>query len=77
MTVSFGFEWRSPEFYTYTLEEQDWYIETIRYYLSTEETFDSVFYLFDTYFEDDINDNRAFVKTLLECLTRYRTEATT
>lgn len=66
-----------PEFYTYTLEEQDWYIETIRHYLSTEETFDSVFYLFDTYFEDDINDNKAFMSVLLECLIRYRTEATT
>jgi hypothetical protein len=66
-----------PEFYTYTLEEQDWHIETIRHHLSTEETFDSVFYLFDTYFEDDINDNRAFMNTLLGCLTRYRTEATT
>lgn len=66
-----------PEFYTYTLEEQDWYIETIRYCLSTEEAFDSVFYLFDTYFEDNINNNRAFIRTLLECLTRYRTEAKT
>ena len=65
-----------PEFYTYTHEEQDWFIETIRHYLLTDETFDSVFYLFDTYFEDDINDNRAFMKTLLDCLTRYKTEAT-
>lgn len=65
-----------PEFYIYTLEEQDWYIETIRHYLLTDETFDSVFYLFDTYFEDDINDNRAFMRVLLDCLIRYRAEAT-
>ncbi|MEX5595930.1 hypothetical protein [Pseudomonas orientalis] len=66
-----------PEFHTYTLEEQNWFIETIEHYLLTDETFDSVFYLFDTYFEDDIIDNRAFMSTLLECLMRYRTETTT
>ena len=66
-----------PEFYTYTPEEQSWFIETIKHYLSIDETFDSVFYLFDTYFEDDIIDNRAFMKTLLECLIRYQSEATT
>ncbi|WP_103734599.1 hypothetical protein [Pseudomonas sp. GZJR-8] len=65
-----------PVFYTYTPEEQDWFIETIRHYLLTDETFDSVFYLFDTYFEDDIIDNRAFMKTLLDCLTHYKAEAT-
>ena len=64
-----------PEFHNYTREEQDWFIETIKHHLSTNESFDSVFYLFDTYFEDDIIDNRAFMKTLLECLIRYRTEA--
>ena len=66
-----------PEFYTYTSEEQSWFIETIKHYLLTDENFDSVFYLFDTYFEDEIIDNRAFMKTLLECLIRYHAEAKT
>ncbi|EPJ86987.1 hypothetical protein CFT9_06971, partial [Pseudomonas sp. CFT9] len=36
-----------------------------------------LFYEFrDTYFEDEIVDNRAFMKTLLECLIRYHAQAT-
>lgn len=65
-----------PEFIQYRQDERDWYINTLQHFLSTDENFDSVFYLFDTYFEDDIVDNRAFMSTLLECLMRYRTETT-
>ena len=62
-----------PEFIQYRQDERDWYINTLQHFLSTDENFDSVFYLFDTYFEDDIVDNRAFMSTLLECLMSYRT----
>lgn len=65
-----------PEFFTYTKEEQQWFIDTISHYLSINDTFDSVFYLFDTYFEDKIIDQRHFMKVLLECLVRYQVEAT-
>ena len=59
------------EFLSYQEDERLWIIETIEHYLSTEETFEAVFYLFDTYFEDDIVDKRAFMRTLLICLKKY------
>ncbi|MBA1431498.1 MULTISPECIES: hypothetical protein [Pseudomonas fluorescens group] len=67
-------ELTKPEFIKYKQEEREWYIDTLQHFLNTDENFDSVFYLFDTYFEDDIVDNRAFMSTLLECLMRYQTE---
>lgn len=63
-----------PEFIGYRSEERQWYIDTLQHYLKTDETFDSVFYLFDTYFDDEILDNRNFMKVLLECLTEYNIE---
>lgn len=64
-----------PEFFTYTDEEQKWFIETISHYLSIDESFESVFYLFDTYFEDEIINKREFMSVLVECLIRYQVEA--
>jgi len=69
-------ELTKPEFVAYTYEERQWYIDTLNHFLSTDETFDSVFHLFDTSFEDEIHDYRHFMKVLLDCLTRYQTEAT-
>lgn len=65
-----------PEFISYTKDDQNWFISTLSHYLSTDDNFDSVFYLFDTYFDDEVSDHRQFMKVLLECLTRYQTEAT-
>jgi hypothetical protein len=64
-----------PEFLSYREDEQLWFIETIEHYLSTDEDFESVFYLFDTYFEDDIIDKRHFMTVLLKCLNTYKSEA--
>ncbi|PIB61173.1 hypothetical protein [Pseudomonas sp. 2822-17] len=61
-----------PEFLSYREDEQNWFIESIEHYLSTDENFESVFYLFDTYFEDEIVDKRRFMKVLLDCLKLYR-----
>ncbi|WP_338567514.1 hypothetical protein V6L78_16535 [Pseudomonas canadensis] len=63
-----------PEFLSYTEDDQIWFIETIDHYLSKDEDFESVFYLFDTYFEDDIANKRAFMTVLLERLKSYRSE---
>lgn len=63
-----------PEFLSYKEDEQVWLIETIEHYLSKEEDFESVFYLFDTYFEDDITNKRAFMTVLLERLKSYRSK---
>jgi hypothetical protein len=66
-----------PEFLNYKHEERRWHIDTLQHFLATEENFESVFYLFDTYFEDEILDKRDFMKTLLNCLLKYDAEATT
>lgn len=63
-----------PEFFSYKEDEQQWFIDTLQHFLSTNENFSSVFYLFDTYFEDEIRDNRQFMTVLLECLKRYKAE---
>ncbi|QLG92426.1 hypothetical protein HZF02_10785 [Pseudomonas yamanorum] len=64
-----------PEFISYKKENREWYINTLEHFLKIDESFDSVFYLFDTYFDDEIIDQRQFMRTLLKCLTRYHTEA--
>ncbi len=63
------------EYFSYREDEQQWYIDTLEYFLSTDEDFESVFYLFDTYFEDEILDKRAFMAVLLERLKSYMSEA--
>lgn len=65
-----------PEFMLYQQQERQWHIDTLQHFLKTEESFESVFYLFDTYFEDEILDKREFMKVLFECLVHYDTEAT-
>ncbi len=65
-----------PEFIGYKHEERLRHIHTIEYFLNTDESFDNVFYLFDTHFNEEIIDQRAFMKTLLECLTLYHSETT-
>lgn len=63
-----------PEFLSYRKDEQEWFIDTLQHYLSTDENFESVFYLFDTYFEQEINNKRQFMKVLLNCLKSYNNE---
>ncbi len=64
-----------PEYLLYKTEERQWHIDTIQYFLDRDDNFESVFYLFDTYFDDEIIDKRQFMKVLLQCLIRYQTEA--
>jgi hypothetical protein len=66
-----------PYFLSYREDEQEWLIETIQHFLSANDDFESVFYLFDTYFEDSITDKRSFMKTLLNCLKKYQEDANT
>lgn len=68
-------ELTKPEYLSYRPEERQWYIDTLQHFLETEESFESVFYLFDTYFDEEIIDNRQFMRILLECLIRYQAEA--
>ncbi|NWA68166.1 hypothetical protein [Pseudomonas reactans] len=66
-----------PEFMKYKHDERQWHIDTLQHFLAAGDSFDSVFYLFDTYFKDEILDKREFMKVLLSCLLTYDTEATT
>lgn len=70
-------ELTKPDFLSYREDEQEWFIETIQHFLSANNDFESVFYLFDTYFEDNIIDKRSFMKTLLNCLKKYQEDANT
>lgn len=63
-----------PEYLSYKTDERQWHIDTIQYFLKRDEGFESVFDLFDTYFDDEIIDKRQFMKVLLQCLIRYQTE---
>lgn len=63
-----------PEHTSYKLKQRNWYIDTLQHFLKTDENFDCVLYLFDTYFDDEILDKRQFMKVLLDCLTRYQIE---
>ena len=70
-------ELTKPDFLSYREDEQEWFIETIQHFLSANNDFESVFYLFDTYFEDNIIDKRGFMKTLLNCLKKYQEDTNT
>jgi hypothetical protein len=63
-----------PEFCSYTESDRRWYIEVLGFYLAGEEGFDGVFDKMSTYFDDDIQDRRAFMRVLFECLLRYQAE---
>ncbi|UNM22018.1 hypothetical protein K0P33_11390 [Pseudomonas sp. ArH3a] len=65
-----------PEYLSYKPEDRQWYVDTLSRFLDADEDFESVFYLFDTYFNDEIFDKRQFMKVLLECLKRYNLEIT-
>ncbi len=65
-----------PELMRYKPDERRWHIDTLQYFLEKGDGFESVFYLFDTYFEDEILNKRKFMLTLLNCLVTYDAEAT-
>ncbi|QJI29770.1 hypothetical protein HKK55_13945 [Pseudomonas sp. ADAK18] len=63
-----------PVFLSYKIDERQWHIDTLQHFLKVNDSFDSVFYLFDTYFDDEIVDQRQFMRILLGCLIRYHAE---
>lgn len=60
-----------PEFLSYTKIEQEWFINSIEYYLSTSDNFDEVFKTMTTYFSTPINNQRDFMLVLLSRLKKY------
>jgi hypothetical protein len=64
-----------PEFLCYPAGAQNKYIEAISYYLEAGDSFDDLFGEMDTYFDQDIYDQRHFMEVLLNCLRCYQSES--
>lgn len=60
-----------PSFMSRPKNSRENLIDTLEFFLAKDETFDSVLDSLSTYFDDEITDNRKFMRTLLECLIRY------
>lgn len=60
-----------PDFLSYTLPEQEWFIESIEYFLAADDSFDSVFKTMATYFSEPVIDQKKFMQTLLSRLKHY------
>ena len=63
-----------PEFLSYSVNEREWCVETLRHYLGSGDSFDAVFTKITTYFDEDVEDQRQFMQVLLNCLSKYQAE---
>ncbi|WP_055128490.1 hypothetical protein [Pseudomonas mediterranea] len=64
-----------PEFFFYAPQERNLLVDTLSHFLANGDSFDYVFQNMDTYFDDDIKDQRQFMRVLLSSLNRYQAEA--
>jgi hypothetical protein len=62
------------EFFIYSEQERIALIETLSYFLEVGDSFDEVFSKMDTYFDDDVKDQRRFMTVLIGCLERYQNQ---
>lgn len=63
-----------PEFLSYTENERNLFIATLVHFLDVGDNFNGVFSKIDTYFDEEVKDQRRFMSVLLECLRRYQAE---
>lgn len=63
------------DFLVFKPHEREWFIERISFYLEKGADFDEIFSTMTTYFDEDVKDQRRFMKILLGCLRRYHLEA--
>ena len=63
-----------PEFFIYSQKERLLLIDTLEYFLDCGDDFDGVFSKIDTYFDENVKDQRKFMMVLLSCLQRYQSE---
>lgn len=63
-----------PEFFNYSEGERMLLIETLSFFLKEGDNFDGVFKKMDTYFDEDVKDQRQFMAVLLSCLKRYQNQ---
>ncbi|MGE8069290.1 hypothetical protein [Pseudomonas sp. NPDC089569] len=61
-----------PEFFAYEERGRENLISTIAYYLNKNDSFDRVFERMTTYFDDEVLDQKKFMRVLLVCLQRYQ-----
>ncbi|MHC8289343.1 hypothetical protein ACYZUD_21530 [Pseudomonas sp. XS1P51] len=61
-----------PEFFAYREKERESLISTVAHFLDINDSFDRVFEKMTTYFDDEVADQRKFMKVLLVCLRRYQ-----
>lgn len=59
------------EFTDYPKSARNRIIKSLEFYLEKDENLDSTFDKLSTYFDDEIEDHRHFMKALLKCLTKY------
>ncbi|MBC3366537.1 hypothetical protein [Pseudomonas sp. SWRI154] len=65
----------TPDFLAFQGHEREWFIEKISFYLESGSDFDEIFSKITTYFDDDVKEQRRFMKVLLGCLRRYHSDA--
>lgn len=61
-----------PEFKCRIASEQQWYIDTLTFYLNKNEKFNRVFSDITTYLAEEPADKRQFMSVLLNCLKKYK-----
>ncbi|WP_433784895.1 hypothetical protein [Pseudomonas frederiksbergensis] len=61
-----------PEFFIYSEQERILLIETLSCFLEVGNSFDEIFSKMDTYFDDEVKDQRRFMTVLINCLERYQ-----
>ncbi|VVN47517.1 hypothetical protein PS662_06017 [Pseudomonas fluorescens] len=63
-----------PEFFIYSEQERSLLVKTLSHFLENGENFDEIFSKMDTYFDDEVKDQRQFMKVLFNCLERYQNQ---
>jgi hypothetical protein len=61
-----------PDFTSRIASEQQWYIDSLTFYLEKNESFNRIFSDMTTYFPAPPSNKRNFMKTLLNCLKKYQ-----
>lgn len=61
-----------PMYQRFLTDEQQWHIDTLRFFLEKDESFRSVLEKRSFLFTDEIDDSREFMRTLYVCLMRYQ-----
>ena len=64
-----------PDFFGFQFHERAWFIDKLSFYLAAGNDFDELFSRVTTYFDDDVKDQRRFMRVLLASLIRYQAES--